>query len=113
MLSLCPEHREWYLRLRLPKDEDRSLILEGHTSSARSPGGQRHRAVRPCSLLGRYIDRDEDLASTSIRSPEIEGVVSADRRGQMIAPTKLHERTGLAIIGGKDEATRCSSLGRL
>src|SRR6266699_5530184 len=102
MLRLCPEHREWDLRLRLPQDQDRRMILEVHTSIAGSPSGQRHRTEPPCSVLGRNIDRDHDLASTSLRSPEIEGVVSADWLWQMIAPTKLHECTGLAIIGGKD-----------
>src|SRR5579864_6789095 len=100
MLHLCPEHREWYLRL--PQDQDRSLILKGHTRSAGHPGGQRHRAEPPCSVLGSNIDRDDDLAATPLRSPEIEGVVSADRWGQLIAPTELHERTSLAIIGSKD-----------
>src|SRR5215469_17712575 len=78
------------------------MILKGHTGIAGSSGGQRHRVEPPCSVLGRHIDRDEDLAGTSLRSPDIEGVVSADRRGQMIAPTELHEHTSLAIIGGKD-----------
>src|SRR6266567_7650244 len=102
MLRLCPEHREWYIRLRLPQDQDRSLILKVHTCSAGRSGGQRHRAEPPCSVLGSNIDRDDDLAGTSLRSPEIEGVVSADRWGQMIAPTELHERTSLAIVFGKD-----------
>src|ERR1019366_897087 len=100
MLRLCPEHREW--DLRLPQDQDRSLILKVHTGSAGSSRGQRHRTEPPCSVLGSNIDRDENLAATSLRSPEREGVVSADRRGQMIAPTKLHERSRLTIIGGKD-----------
>src|SRR5258708_22775664 len=102
MLRLCPEHREWDLRLRLPQDQDRSLILKVHTRIAGGSGGQRHRAEPPCSVLGSNIDRDDDLAGTPVRSPEIEGVVPADRRGQMIAPTKLHERPSLAIILGKD-----------
>src|SRR5258708_34071998 len=96
MLNLCPEHREWCLWL--PQDQDRSLILKVHTRIAGSPGGQRHRAEPPCSVLGSNIDRDDDLASTPLRSPDIEGVVSADRRGQMIAPPQLHERTSPAII---------------
>ena len=78
------------------------MILIGHTLITGRPGGQRYRAEPPCRVLGGNIDRDDDLAGTSLRSPDIEGVVSADRWGQMIAPTKLHERTGLAIIGGKD-----------
>ncbi len=78
------------------------MILKGHTRSAGRSGGQRHRAEPPCSVLGSNINRDEDLAGTALRSPEIEGVVSADRRGQMIAPPELHERTSLAIIGGSD-----------
>src|SRR5437868_4081981 len=102
MLSLCPERREWCLRLRLPQDQDRGMILKVHTRIAGSPGGQRHRAEPPCSVLRSNIDRDDDLASTSLRSPDIEGVVPADRRGQVIAPTELHERASLAIIGGKD-----------
>src|SRR6266568_3278433 len=100
MLNLCPEHREWCLRL--PQDQDRSMILKGHTRIAGRPGGQRHRAEPPCSVLGSNIDRDDDLAATPLRSPEIEGVVSADRRGQMIASAELHERTSLAIVFGKD-----------
>src|SRR5215469_15819796 len=100
MLTVNPDLREW--ELRLSQDQDRSLILKGHTILAGSPRSQRHRSVPPCSHLGIDIDRDEDLAGTSLRSPEIEGVVSADRWGQMIAPTELHERTSLAIIGGKD-----------
>src|SRR5947209_8660214 len=84
ILSVCPQHREW--RLRLPQDQDRSLILKGHTSIAGSPGGQRHRAEPLCSVLGSNIDRDDDLAGAPLRSPDIEGVVSADRWGQMIAP---------------------------
>src|SRR6266852_5968339 len=102
MLTECPEHREWRWRFRLPQDQDRSLILKGHTRIAGRPGGQRHRAEPPCRVLGRNIDRDENLTGAPLRSPEIEGVVSADRRGQMIAPTKLHKRPSLAIIGGKD-----------
>src|SRR5260370_25320756 len=51
ILRLCPEYREWHLRLA--QDQDRSLILEIHTSVAGSPGGQRHRAEPPCSVLGR------------------------------------------------------------
>src|SRR5436309_9868756 len=102
MLTECPDHCDWCLGL--PQDQDRSMILKGHTSIAGSPGGQRHRAEPLCSVLGSNIDRDDDLASTSLRSPEIEGVVSADRRGQMIAPTELHERPSLAIIGGSDAA---------
>src|SRR5947199_9551104 len=78
------------------------MILKVHTRSAGSPGGQPHRAERLCSVLGSNIDRDEDLAGTPLRSPDIEIVVSADRRRQMIAPTELHERGCLAIIGGKD-----------
>ena len=78
------------------------MILKGHTRIAGRPGGQRHRTERPCRVLGSNIDRDDDLAGTPLRSPDIEGVVPADRRGQMIAPTELHERTSLAIIGGKD-----------
>ncbi len=58
------------------------MILIGHTILAGSPGGQRHRVVPLCSVLGSNIDRDEDLAGTSLWPPEIEGVVSADRRGQ-------------------------------
>src|SRR6266852_9766032 len=100
MLGLWPDHREWCLRL--PQDQDRSLILIGHTLIAGRPGGQRHRAEPPRGVLGSNIDRDDDLAGTPLRSPDIEGVVSADRRGQMIAPTELHERTSLAIIFGKD-----------
>src|SRR5215471_4316579 len=64
ILSLCPEHREWHLRL--PQDQDRSLILKVHTRSAGRPGGQRHRAERPCSVLGSNIDRDDDLAGTPL-----------------------------------------------
>ena len=89
------------------------MILKGHTSIAGRPGDQRHRAEPPCSVLGRNIDRDDDLAGTPLRSPDIEGVVSADRWGQMIASTELHERTSLAIIGGKDAGNPRSSLGRL
>src|SRR5713226_1833130 len=100
ILRLCPEYREWHLRLA--QDQDRSLILEIHTRSAGRPGGQRHRSERLCSDLGSNIDRDNDLTGTSLRSPDIEGVVSADRWGQMIAPTELDERSSLAIIGGKD-----------
>src|SRR6266568_6111830 len=102
ILGVCPEHREGHLRLRVPQDQDRSMILEIHTRSAGSSGGQRHRSERLCRVLGSNIDRDEDLAGTSLWSPDIEGVVSADRWGQMIAPTKLHERSSLTIIGGKD-----------
>src|SRR5258708_38895919 len=98
MLRLCPEHREWDLRLRLPQDQDRGMILKIHTRGAGSPGGQRHRVERLYSALWGNIDRDDDLASTPLRSPEIEGVVSADRRGQMIAPTELHERSSPPII---------------
>src|SRR5260370_21686272 len=93
MLGLCPEHREWDLRLRLPQDQDRSLILKVHTRITGSPGGQRHRAEPPCSVLGSNIDRDDDLAGTPLRSPEIEGVVSADRRGPLKAPTPMPART--------------------
>src|SRR5581483_7385168 len=100
MLRLCPEHCEWFLRL--PQDQDRSLILKVHTRSAGSPGGQRHRAEPPCRILGSNIDRDENLAATSLRPPKIEGIVSADRWGQMIGPTELHECSSFAIIGGKD-----------
>src|SRR6266566_5759462 len=100
MLPLCPEHREWYLRL--PQDQDRSLILKVHTRSAGRPGSQRHRAETPCRVLLSNIDRDDDLAATPLRSPEREGVVSADRLWQMIAPTELHERPSLAIVFGKD-----------
>src|SRR6266566_5185766 len=100
MLEVCPDHREWCLWL--PQDQDRSMILIVHTLIAGSPGGQCHRTEPSCSVLGGDIDRDDDLAGTSLRSPDIEGVVSADRWGQMIAPTELHERTSLAIIGGKD-----------
>src|SRR5712692_8913510 len=78
------------------------MILVGHTLIAGRPGGQRHRAEPPCGVLRSNIDRDNDLASTSLRSPEIEGVVSTDRLRQMIAPTELHERTSLTIIFGKD-----------
>src|SRR5258708_2742794 len=102
MLRLCPEHREWYLRLRLPQDQDWSMILKVLTRSAGSSRGQRHRTERPCRVLGRNIDRDDDLTGAPLRSPEMEGVVSTDRLRQMIAPTELHERTSLAIIGGKD-----------
>src|SRR5262249_34600740 len=79
-----------------------SLVLKVHTRSAGRPGDQRYRAIRPRRVLLSNIDRDEDLASTPMRSPEIEGVVSADRLWQMIAPTELHERPSLAIIFGKD-----------
>src|SRR5258708_40126797 len=95
MLNLCPEHREWCLWL--PQDQDRSLILKVHTRIAGRPGGQRHRAEPPCSVLGSNIDCDDDLASTPLRSPGIEGVVSADRRGPMTAPTQLHEPTRPAL----------------
>src|SRR5260370_35179225 len=78
------------------------MILVGHTLIAGRPGGQRHRAESPCGVLRSNIDRDNDLASTSLRSPEIEGVVSTDRLRQMIAPTELHERTSLTIIFGKE-----------
>src|SRR5258708_26476509 len=100
MLNLCPEHREWCLWL--PQDQDRSLILKVHTRIAGSPGGQRNRAEPPCSVLGSNIDRDDDLASTPLRSPDIEDVVSADRRGHMRAPTAVHERTSVAVIVGKN-----------
>src|SRR6266550_4343742 len=100
MLTECPHHREWCLRL--PQDQDRSMILKVHTSIAGSPGDQRHRAEPPCSVLGSNIDRDDDLAGTPPWSPDIEGVVPADRYRQMIAAAELHECTGLAIIGGKD-----------
>ena len=78
------------------------MILKVHTRSAGRSGGQRHRTEPPCSVLGSNIDRDDDLAGTSLRSPNIEGVVSADRLGQMITLAKLHECTSLAIIFGKD-----------
>src|SRR5262245_3915688 len=78
------------------------MILKGHTRSAGRSGSQRHRAIRPYSVLLSNIDRDEDLAGASLRPPEIEGIVSADRLWQMIAPTKLYERGRLAIIFGKD-----------
>ena len=78
------------------------MILKVYTRGAGRPGGQRHRAERLSSGLGRHIDRDDDLAGAPLRSPDIEGIVSADWRGQMIATTELHERTSFAVIGGKD-----------
>src|SRR5215471_7630765 len=100
MLTEYPDLREW--ELRLPQDQDRSMILIGHTILAGRPGGQRHRSVRLCSVLLSNIDRDEDLAGTPLWPPEIEGVVSADRLRQLIALTELLEGCGLAIIGSID-----------
>src|SRR5438046_6094043 len=102
MLSLCPEGRKWDIRLRLPQDQDWRMILKVHARIAGRPGGQRHRVERPYSVLGSNIDRDDDLVATPLRSTEIEGVVPADRWGQMIATTELHKRASLAIIGSKD-----------
>src|SRR5215469_16379358 len=95
MLTEYPDLREW--ELRLPQDQDRSMILIGHTILAGRPGGQRHRSVRLCSVLRSNVDRDEDLAATALWPPEIEGVVSADWLWQMITLSELHERACLAV----------------
>src|SRR5262249_28032290 len=81
VLRLSPERGEWLLWL--PQDENGSVVLKVHTYGAGRSGGQCHRVVRLRSVLRRDIDRDEHLTTTSIWSPEIKGVVPADRRWQM------------------------------
>src|SRR5262249_25897269 len=100
VLRLSPERGEWLLWL--PQDENGSVVLKVHTYGAGRSGGQCHRVVRLRCVLRRDIDRDEHLTTTSIWSPEIKGVVPADRRWQMIASAVLDKRASLPIVFGKD-----------